>query len=320
MKAKIIKSLNSNLWDSFVDTSDNGTIFHKLKFLKYHQNSKFNFSNIEFYSNGQLVGVIPGTIKNKVFTSPSGASYGSIVTKKLDFNDQEKIVDIFLNTLKKLGVQKVYLTPPPIFYKNTLSQQDDFLLYYKGFLPSRSLITHALSLSDIDKNQALYSLKKRARTSIRASLKTKLIVRDSKKLDEFYPILLENKEKFSAKPTHTIEELKLIQKLFPDDFKLFMAYQDNNPIAGVVTFVCNKQVVLFFYIAQKYSFHHLNPVPRLIYEVTLWANMQKYKWLDFGVSMDTLSNDPMEPSRNLIFFKESFATQAFLRTTYYKKL
>src|SRR3990167_5789058 len=111
--------------------------------------------------------------------------------------------------------------------------------------------------------------------------------------------------KFDAAPTHTLEELIKLKKLLPDNIKLLMAYDDKkNPIGGIFLFICNENTVLTFYISHYYEFQHLRAVNRLLYEVMIWAKENGYNNVDFGVSMDTSSDNPMEPSRSLIHFKE----------------
>jgi hypothetical protein len=51
-------------------------------------------------------------------------------------------------------------------------------------------------------------------------------------------------------------------------------------------------------------------------EVVSWACKQGYKWVDIGVSADTTSSNPMEPSWSLIFFKEHTGAKGYLRPTY----
>ena len=83
-----IKKYNDKLineWDSFVEKSNNGTIFHKQKFLAYHQQRKFKNCSIIIEYNEQIAALIPGAeiIKNnkKYFHSHPGSSYGGIVIK-----------------------------------------------------------------------------------------------------------------------------------------------------------------------------------------------------------------------------------------------
>ena len=49
---KIVKYKNiehKNIWDHYIQKSNNGTIFHLRKFLSYHQQRKFNDCSLIFY-------------------------------------------------------------------------------------------------------------------------------------------------------------------------------------------------------------------------------------------------------------------------------
>ena len=46
-------------WDSFVTSSNNGTIFHTRRFLSYHSPGKFKESSLLFYDDKKLISVLP---------------------------------------------------------------------------------------------------------------------------------------------------------------------------------------------------------------------------------------------------------------------
>src|SRR4051812_31086914 len=73
------------MWDRFVKTSMNGTVFHRQKFLRYHPEGRFDFHHLMFFRGEKLVAVLPGRLINngKVYDSPAGASYGSFVTEDI---------------------------------------------------------------------------------------------------------------------------------------------------------------------------------------------------------------------------------------------
>lgn len=50
-------------WDSFVRESNNGTIFHLQKFFEYHPENRFQFNHLIFLKKGNIVAVLPGTLK-----------------------------------------------------------------------------------------------------------------------------------------------------------------------------------------------------------------------------------------------------------------
>lgn len=322
MNIKIIKRLESEEWENFVENSNNGTIFHQLKFLSYYDEKKLSFSNLAFYDKNDLIAVLPGGIKNNFFFSPLGSTYGSIVVKKTcSFLEYEQILDTFLDFCKKEGLEGIYLTPPPIIYSKELNQTEDYLLLYKGFEIKKSLLTSAVNIKKFKSNSdILKSLTSRCRRDIYISKRKKVKVRESKNYKSFYDMLLKNKERNKTKPLHSFDEITKLIALFPKNIKLLVAYYRNNPIAAILLFVTNKNVALGYYICHYDNYQKLKGVSRLYYESIVWAKKNNLEWLDLGVSPQIPSENPMEPKRSLIFFKESINTRGFLRNTYFYKI
>jgi len=131
---------------------------------------------------------------------------------------------------------------------------------------------------------------------------------------------LKNKEKFEVKPTHSLEDLKWLDTALPGSLVLFMAYLEDDPIAGQLLFVANRNCVLNFYTMHLYEYRNLFTVNYLIEHAIVWCNQKGYKYYDYGVSADTFAPDPMEPSWSLINFKESMGANGCQRKTYYRRI
>lgn len=319
LEANVIEERESREWDAFVDTSNNGTLFHKLKFLTYHPPERFSFCNLAFSKKGELVAVLPGAMVESVFKSPAGASFGSFATKDLSYAQYEELMDTFLTFMRQRGCQRIQLTPPLLPYLAKQDELEKFILSYKGFQCTQHLISSVVCLRGLKTTEDIMpSLAQRFRGDVKKSKEMGLKTSFCTDLESFYPILLDNKKKFNTTPTHSYEELCALQKLFPEAVKLVMAYtpDEGKPIAGIVFFLCNARTALAFYISHYYEFHDYKAVSRLLYETLVWLKDHGYQYFDLGVSMDTASANPMEPSRGLIFFKEAIGTRSFVRTTY----
>ena len=85
------------------------------------------------------------------------------------------------------------------------------------------------------------------------------------------PILLENKAKYNAKPTHTLEELLRLHDLLPDFMKLFLVRVGEEPVAGSLLFLANDRVALIFYHMLRYAFDDYKPIYLLMDRVTRWS-------------------------------------------------
>ena len=88
------KIYNDNLdeWDDFVDTSINGTIFQKQKFLQYHINRKFINHSLMFYKKKMLIAVFAASSVGETLFSHPGASFGGIVYLRASLSDLIEII------------------------------------------------------------------------------------------------------------------------------------------------------------------------------------------------------------------------------------
>ena len=315
------ESHNREEWQEFLKHTNNGTMFHDLNFLDYHPEGKFNFYHLMFRRGEELIGILPGGVKEngRVFWSPVGASYGSIATKDIRFETALEIVDAMLEYFDRENFKDIYLIPPPLVYSINLSQHIEYAMLYRKFDFELHYISHAIDLKHGD--NFLLQFDKTARKNIHKILREgKLEVRESDDYDTFYQILLNNKAKHNAVPTHSLEDIHRLLELMPDNLKLLMVYYDGKPIAGSLLFLCNAKVVLCFYTMLLYEYEEMKPVYLVNYEITRWATEKGYEWVDIGVSQDTQADDPMTPSMNLINFKERFNARGILRSTYHYKL
>ncbi|MEP7235800.1 MAG: GNAT family N-acetyltransferase [Ignavibacteriota bacterium] len=304
----------------------NGTIFHTQQFLNYHNDGKFQFHHLLFYDGKELVAVLAGGLKNegKVFESPMGASYGSFVTGDISADTSLAIVKAFEDHIISSGVHEVYLTSPPVIYQPTLTQNLDFALLYRGFAYQRHYISHAIEMRDGIVPFARFqpTARKHVRRVLREHPETQIEFVSANEMErglrEFYPILLENKAKFDATPTHSLEDLLRLNELLPDLMKLFLVRVDGEPIAGSLVFVANPRVVIIFYHMLRYNFEKYKPIFLLMDRVTRWAQESGYSFVDIGVSQDTHDENPMTPALSLIRFKEKFDSRGVLRSTMWK--
>ncbi|MDR3609093.1 MAG: GNAT family N-acetyltransferase [Ignavibacteriaceae bacterium] len=306
-------------WDSFVNKSNNGTIFHLQKFLDYHPKDRFQFNHLIFLDKGNIKAVLPGSLKNNVYESPIGASYGSLVTMDVKFAEAMDLVSLLLEYGRNNGIKEFVLTSAPMVYERHPNQNLDFAMLWQGFNYSLHYISSAIKIEkDID---IISRFSPTTRRNVRTSLgNSDIRVEINERYDEFYPILIENKARHNVKPTHSLEELIALSKLLPDNLRLFMVYYKDKPIAGSSMFFVNDSCALCFYNMLRYDYQYLKPIQRVMYEVMKYSTEKGYKYVDIGVSQDTKAENPMTPSMSLIEFKEKFGAKTIMRNTLHIKL
>ena len=309
---------NKQEWETFVSNSNNGTMFHLQKFLDYHTIGKFDFTNYIIKYKDKIVAVLPGAYKenNTIYWSPVGSSYGSFVTNDIPFELALNIVDAMLYFFKQQGTKELFLIPPPLIYNTIFNQHIEYAMLYRKFDFEYHYISHALELS----NNFRQKYQKRAATMIRKLKRNnELQIIENKDYINFYPILVKNKQKHNATPTHSLNDLIKLEQLVPERLKLFMAYYKGIPVGGHLLFIANKNVSLCFYNAMDSNYDYLNIGYFLVDYAIEWSVKNGFKWYDIGVSQDTSSENPMTPSLSLIYFKEKFGARGIFRSTFHYK-
>lgn len=300
-------------WDAFVRTSANGTLFHRLDFLAYH-GDRFHQqeSHLAWKQGETLKAVMPLALLAEgdeiLARSPYGASYGGIVHRPdLSLAEAEEMVGLLMEHLCQQGVTRCTITPPPTIYSAQASDYISFFLLKAGFRLVNSDLTAYIPVSA----QPLDSFSYAAGKAVRKAQREGVIVAESRDVDAFYDILLANRSKFDAVPTHTREEVRWLLEHLGDNIQLFMASLSDQPIAGTLVFRCNDLVLLDFYWAHLEEYQSHRPVNLLVHEVTRWAAGQGITWFDFGTQTFN-----MIPGRGSSRFKETFGSTGIFRHTY----
>jgi hypothetical protein len=317
---KRYKNFFKQEWDEFVNKSDNGTIFHYRDFLTYHIGRNFIDHSLLFYKNNNLIAIFSAT-ENKlndklILHSHPGASYGGFVLKQYTFELIEEIITCFEKYLKLTLFNEVLLIPPPSIYGKIFDETIEYALKWNNFSTEEIYISSAIELE----GDPISKIHKRKKRYLNKPLDIHFKLEWNNDFEGFHPILLENKHKHKVKPTHSLEELKLLSKKFPGKLKLLMLYKNNKPIGGTLNFIANDRVVIIFYNMINYKYAGKQPATHLIAETIHWAKSENFKWLDFGVSQLPLHKNPLTPHKTLIQFKEKFGATGFLRRVYRKKI
>lgn len=323
MNKILIKLYNKEMnrvWDRFVWQANNGTMFHTRKFLSYHKEGRFEDNSLLFYEGDKISALFPAAVRlvegQKVLSSHCGASYGGFVyDEKTSIRKAFDLVESLIEYGKKNEFDKIEMTLPPFIYLKRPSHYIDFALYKNGFTYKKREVSSVIPL-DFSPEDIYKQFKPEARTAARRSQKLGVQIKIQDDFEQFYPILKKNlKMRHNVNPTHTLDELLLLKKLFPEKILQFGAYLEDRMIAGVTNFICNNRVVLAFYISHDEDFQKYRPVNLLFYEIIKWSIQRGYKFLDYGIF--TVNEDP---NWGLGKFKESFGARGILRETFQKIL
>ena len=307
---------NLDEWESFVDNANNGTIFHLRSFLGYHPPDRFEDHSLIFHKKGNLSALFPACVVNddggKTLYSHRGATFGGfVIDESSSFKDAFDLTESLLKYARKKEFSRIILTQPPLIYQTRLSNNLDFALLQNGFDYLKREVSSVLSLKpSLAAN--INNFRSEARTAFRRAVKLGVSVKESDDYEGFYKILEANLwTRHGVKPTHTVEEIKSLRKLFPDKIELLGAFAEGKMIAGIVLFECNSKVLIAFYISHDEEYQNYRAVNLLFHDIIKRAIKRKFKFLDFGIF--TVN---MEPNWGLGRFKESFGASGLFRDSF----
>ena len=314
-------------WDDFIDISHNGTIFQKQKFLSYHIDREFNDCSLIFKKRKKIIAVFPAALKedknNKILFSHPGASFGGIIYQNLSFEECNMIIQLIENFARKNSCTEIFLIQTPFIYVKNNDEIVDYCLRYNQYDNDEHYLSSILPVS-IDIND---QLKKIARNKNRSQgYYNNLIKKHQLKFNwvndfkEFYPILLQNKAKHDAKPTHSMQELKKLKTLFPDQILQLMVSSQGEAIGGMTIFKTNARSAVIFYSMFNYNYSQIQPITLLMQHILPWAKKNKIELIDYGISHQPNAENPLDLNKSLVRFKEEFGCFASIRNTYKKKM
>ena len=313
----------SQSWDNFVQNSNNGTIFHYRKFLNYHISRSFNDCSLCFYYQKELICVLPAVLQERKLVSHPGASYGGlIINNSMKFSVMYEIINLLDQYCAEHQIQSLFLVSPPSIYWDNYDASLEYIFEYNQYQSKEIYISHAAKLNqDLPFIEFIDKRKKRYIKSFCKNDEFKIFQHDN--FDDalgkkFYKLLALNKEKYSTKPTHSLDELQKLKTAFKDKIQLFISKKNNVVVGGAVLFITNKNTSLVFYNTVQQEMRETQLATYQLYFCAHYSENLNLKYVDFGVSQQPEALNPLSPKKSLINFKEQFNALGVWRRAYQK--
>lgn len=305
-------------WDDFVWQSRNGTIFHTQRFIGYHPPGRFEDCSLMFGYKSRLVAVLPAAIQardgKRILRSHPGTSYGGpVLAFEVGTEQTIEILQMLVDFAQQNSLDAVEMRIAPRVYQRYPSEELDLALAYLGFEITSVELSSAIQLSGGEESWWQLFRSDTARSIRKALEEDSLCVRDSDDWARYWEILEENLRYHDVRPTHTLDEIQRLKRLFPQRIRLFASYLDDTITAGIVCFLCNDKAVHTFYHAQDYDYQRYRSLNLVIYRLMQWGYEQGYRYMNLGISTED-SGRVINPG--LFRFKEGFGARGVVRKYY----
>lgn len=273
---------NQGEWNHFNNEAKNSLFMFDRNYMDYHRD-RFNDHSLMFFSDDELVALLPACEKGNDIISHGGLTFGGLITSnRMKQHTMNDCIDALIVYCKENSIKTVTYKTIPHIYHSQPAEEDRYALYACG----AKLITVDAS-TYLNLTSPLKMPKGRKAQISRARREGVEIMELTEQSDYDSFIDLENKVLESRHDTHAVhtsQELKMLHDRFPNNIHLFAALKDEKMIAGTVVYEY-QQVIHTQYMAA-------NELARVIgaLDLAIATVIEKYRenkyWLDFGISTE----------------------------------
>lgn len=314
LKVSRYTTADATEWNAFVSKAKNATFLLKRGYMDYHSD-RFTDCSLMVYTkkdNGMmpsLVALLPATIHGDELRSHGGLTYGGLImgndmTAELCIDVLTAINDFLRN---ECGVKRIVYKPTPWIYHSMPAEEDLYAIFRvcNAHIAARDIS----STIRLDNRPRFSKLRHRCVNKARRS---GIAVAETDDIPSFWNILDDNLEaKYGVRPVHTIDELRLLQSRFPENIRLFMAYEGNTPLGGTLVFECGETVHTQYISASKRG-KEMGALD-LVFDYLINERYADRHYFDFGKSTEQLGR---YLNCNLIHQKEGFGGRGVCYDTY----
>ena len=294
------------MWENFLAHAPNGTLFHDLRFLRYHPPDRFRFHHLVFRRNGEPVALLPGGLASNaerpMFSSPLGASIGGLaVNGGLRAELAVNLVEALQNYARAQSWLGVEITLPPRCYCLETSGLIEFALFCRGFRLTRRWLCPMLPLTRGGQNSYERTFRRRQVVYVRAARRKGMVGIEAgvEGLSDFLEVFRGTYERHGVAATHTPEEIHDLLRRLPDRVRINLAMLGGVPVAGLLVFRLSATVANTFYICSSIEHASEHGAAFIIADLIDRLSQTGFRYLDFGPSASDQNFN-----RGVTFFKE----------------
>lgn len=275
MRIERYTSDHKNTWDDFVRMSKNGTFMLERDFIEYH-GDRFEDHSLLFYDDkDNLIALLPGHISEQAYSSHSGLTYAGFVSgARIKQPLMMEVLETLQGYLKEKGLTELWYKSISHFYHRQPAQEDVYALWMAGAERHRVDVFPVIDLRDP------FPFQERRRRGVKKARKNGIEVRESDDLETYWDVLCEVLKKHDAAPIHSLAEITYLKEKFPENIKLYAAFQEEKMVAGVLIFETDI-VAKSQYIATLDAVMNLGALD-LLFDEVIFSVYKEKRFFDFG--------------------------------------
>ncbi len=299
-------------WDNLIEHSINASLIHFRNYMEYHQD-RFEDCSACVFQDDKLVAVFPAEKENNQIYSHRGLTFGGpLFLEALKPTLIQEVINQLIFFYKESNDKSIYIHPSPEFYWNNSQSYQDLLQVLEScnFKTVKEKVYQTVSLPVSIKDRGkIWGKKKAEKHYLRVNL--------SSDFEYFWENILSPNlsSRHHTNPTHSLEEISLLKKRFPDKIQLWAVFKGDEMLGGCVTF-SHRNVIHAQYTAATKEGKSMRALDLLFAEI-IEKSAQKYEYLSMGISTDPIKG---LPNHGLVKWKESWGAMDYSTPSWEIKL
>ncbi|MBI1257351.1 MAG: GNAT family N-acetyltransferase [Chloroflexi bacterium] len=299
---------NKTAWDDFVARSKNGTFLFFRDYMDYHRERFSDHSLVVYDNSSRIIALLPANISETMLVSHGGLTYGGFITDaRMTTRLMLSVFEAALTFCQEQELNALSYKALPHIYARLPAQEDLYALFLSGAQLSERRVMTVISA------QERIRLPKGRRYSLSKARKSGLTVRRADSdLSVYWDLLTQTlHERHGVHPAHTLEEIRLLQRRFPNQIQLYGCFEGAKLIAGVLIYE-SARVARTQYIAVSERGRDLCALDLILHNLLNEVFVSK-PYFDFGTSHQP---DSQAINSGLIQQKESFGGRTVAQDVY----
>ncbi len=268
---------DAEIWDAFVKASKNGTFLFQRGFMDYHAD-QFQDHSLMIFEAGSLLALLPANRDGDALVSHGGLTYGGIISgNKMSAVRMLLVFDALQEYMRAAGLKVLRYKAVPYIYHDQPADEDIYALFRHQAKLVRADASATIALP---RKLPFGSGKK---DGLRKALKAGLEMRESRDWATCWTLLKQVlSDRHDARPVHSLDQIQLLAARFPDEIRLFGAFDTDDMIAALVIFDCGAAVHAQYIASSDRGRAHGGI--DLIVKTLIEEQFADRRWFDFGIS------------------------------------
>jgi hypothetical protein len=292
-------------WDALVARSRTGNLLHRRGYMDYHAD-RFTDCSLIVEREGEPVAVFPASRNGRVVTSHGGLTYaGLLSTSALRTESTLAVFTQMAAHYRAAGMRRVLYKAVPRVFHAYPAEEDLYALHRLGARLVRRDVSSVVALREG------YRFSSERQRDIRHARQAGVRVEAGGDLAAFHALLSEVLRRHGATPTHSLDELRLLQGRFPQQIVLHTAYVDDTLQAGALVYDFGRTVHTQYLAASDEGRRH-DALSLLLAELVGSVYADRH-YFSFGISTE---QEGRVLNGGLVTQKERFGARAVVHDFY----